>query len=121
MRFWALRGAAGLSAALSLLLLGACGGGNNSVNKPTQVVLSPTILSLNEGAVQGLSAVVENAAGNTVAADLTFTSSNNSIATVSNGGLVCGGMWDSLSTPVNCTPTIGQGGVGVADQVRFYH
>jgi hypothetical protein len=110
MRFWALRGAAALSAALSLLLLGACGGGNNSVNKPTQVVLTPTTLSLNEGAVQGLSAVAESASGGVVAADITFTSSNTSIATVSTGGLICAGVWDSSF--INCTPTIGQGGVG---------
>ncbi len=110
MRFWALRGAAAISAALSLLLLGACGGGNNSSNKPTQVVLFPTTLSLNEGAVQGLSAVTEDASGNVVAADMSFTSSNNSIATVSTGGLICAGAWDSSF--INCTPTIGQGGVG---------
>src|SRR5579863_3216150 len=110
MRFSVLRGLAATSSVLSLLLLGACGGGNNSSNKPTQIVLAPTTLSLNEGAVQGLSAVVEDAAGTSVAADITFTSSNSSIATVSTGGVVCAGLWDSSF--INCTPTIGQGGVG---------
>jgi len=113
MRFSALRGAAATSAVLSiLLLLGACGGGNNSSNKPTQVVLSPTTLSLNEGDVQGVSAIATDSSGNSVAADIAFTTSNSNIATVSTGGLICGGVWDNLSTPVNCNPTIGQGGVG---------
>ncbi|HUI83511.1 MAG TPA: hypothetical protein VL240_04765, partial [Candidatus Binatia bacterium] len=38
------------------------------------------------------------------------SSSNNSIATVSTGGLVCGGKWDS--TFINCNATLGPGGVG---------
>lgn len=112
MQFSALRCVAATSSVLSLLLLGACGGGNNSSNKPTQVVFNPTTLSLNEGAVQGVSAIAEDAQGNSVAADISFTSSNTNIATVSTGGLVCGGVWDSDTTPVNCNATIGQGGVG---------
>ncbi len=81
-----------------------------TVNKPTQVILTPTTLSLNEGAVVGLLATAEDASGNSVAADIAFTSSNNNIATVSTGGLVCGGVWDSSF--INCNATIGQGGVG---------
>ena len=45
-----------------------------------------------------------------IAADITFTSSNPSIATISTGGLICGGVWDS--SIINCNATIGQAGVG---------
>jgi hypothetical protein len=107
------RSLAAAAAVFVLISLAGCGG-NTAIDKPTQVVLSPTILSLNQGAVATLTAVAEDASGNSVAADISFTSSNSAIATVSTGGLVCGGVWDNLATPVNCTATIGQGGVGQA-------
>ncbi len=98
-------------AVLSLLFLAACGGGSsNTTNTVTQIVLSPTSISVNEGGVVTLSAIAENAAGGTVAADISFTSSNTGIATVSSGGLVCGGVWDSSF--INCNATNGSGGVG---------
>jgi len=100
---------AAMAAVLLLIFLAACGGGNKAP-VATQVLLTPTTLSLNEGAVTGLSAIAQDASGNTVAADIAFTSSNPHIATVSTGGLVCGGVWDSSF--INCNPTIGQGGVG---------
>src|SRR5579871_3533307 len=102
---------AAMAAVLLVIFLVACGGGNKAP-KATQVVLTPTTLSLNEGAVAGVSAIAQDASGNTVAADISFTSSNPNIATISTGGLVCGGIWDSDTTPVNCRATIGQGGVG---------
>jgi hypothetical protein len=74
------------------------------------ITLTPATISLNEGGVAGISAVAQNSSGTNIAADITFTSSNTSIATVSSGGLVCAGAWDAIF--VNCTPTIGQGGVG---------
>lgn len=104
------RGVAAAAAVLFLVFLAGCGGGSNSMNKPTQVIVSPTILSLNEGDVIALSAVTVDASGGSVAADIAFTSSNNAIATVSTGGLVCGGVWDSNF--INCNATNGQGGVG---------
>lgn len=100
------------AAVLFLISLPGCGGSGNTGNKPTQVVVSPGTLSLNEGQVGTLSAIAEDANGNTVAADISFTSNNNNIATVSAAGLVCGGVWDSSF--INCNPTIGQGGVGTA-------
>jgi hypothetical protein len=104
---------AALVAVLSLGFLAGCGGGStSSTNTVTQIILSPTTISLNEGAVVTLSAIAENAAGGTVAADIAFTSSNTSIATVSSGGLVCGGVWDA--NIINCNFTNGTGGVGQA-------
>src|SRR5208337_5405774 len=96
--------------AIFLVLLAGCGGGSSANTTVTTIMLFPTTISLNEGAVGTLSASAQNSAGSTVAADITFTSSNNNIATVSSGGLVCGGVWDA--NIINCNATIGQGGVG---------
>ncbi len=94
-----------------LLFLAACGGGSSTASTTvTQILLSPTTISLNEGAVTTLSAIAENASGGVVAADLTFSSSNNNVATVSTGGLVCGGVWDA--NIINCNATYGPDGVG---------
>ena len=108
-RVLAVRSLAVTAALLLLNFLAACGGNGTTTGVPTQIVLSPTILSLNKLAVVALSATAEDAAGGTVAADLSFASSNNNVATVSTGGLVCGGVWDNLATPVNCNPgAVGQ-------------
>ncbi len=98
-------------AAISLLtLLPGCGGNNNATNIVTQVVVTPSTASLNQGGVATLSAIPEDSTGAAVAADITFSSSNSNIAAVSPGGLVCGGSWDAAF--VNCTPKLGPGGVG---------
>ena len=102
---------AALLAAIFLLFLAGCGGAGTPQLRPSPPsLLAPTTLSLNEGAVATISAVAQNSAGTIVAADITFTSSNPNIATVSSGGLVCGGVWDA--NIINCNATIGQGGVG---------
>jgi len=102
---------AAILTAILLSLLAGCGGGGTTANTAVAtIVLSPTSISLNEGDVATLAATAENSAGTIVAADITFTSSNTNIATVSSGGLVCGGMWDA--NIINCNATIGQGGVG---------
>jgi hypothetical protein len=111
MRVSAVRGLAAV-AALSLLIgLPGCGGGNSTVNgNVTSINLSPTSISLNEGGVAQLSAVALNAGGQTVPADISFTSSNSQIATVSTSGLICGGIWDA--SIINCNATQGTNGVG---------
>ena len=68
------------------------------------------MVSLNQGGVAQLSAIALNSAGSQVPADLTFTSSNTAFATISSGGLICGGIWDS--SIINCNATLGQAGVG---------
>jgi hypothetical protein len=93
-----------------LLLLAGCGGSGTKTPAVATVTLTPTTISLNQGGVGGISATAQDSTGSTIAADITFTSSDNSIATVSTGGLVCAGAWDAVF--VNCTPTIGQAGVG---------
>ncbi|HKD84879.1 MAG TPA: Ig-like domain-containing protein [Terriglobales bacterium] len=104
------QGLAVLAAALFLTFLPACGGGTNTSTVVTDILLTPTTISLNEGGVASLSAIAQNSSGNSVAADISFTSSNPNIATISTGGLVCGGRWDASF--VNCNATIGSGGVG---------
>ncbi|MGA2902794.1 MAG: Ig-like domain-containing protein [Candidatus Korobacteraceae bacterium] len=101
---------AAVAAVFFLIVLPGCGGNNNTSNVVTEIVLSPTPISLNEGAVATLSATAENSAGTAVAADISFTSSNTNIATVSAGGMICGGIWDA--NIINCHATLGQGGVG---------
>ncbi|HEY1731099.1 MAG TPA: Ig-like domain-containing protein [Terriglobales bacterium] len=98
-------------AALSLLIgLPGCGGGSSTTNAVTSINLTPTSISLNEGAVSQLSAIALSASGTTVPADITFTSSNAKIATVSSGGLICGGVWDA--SIINCNAVQGTAGVG---------
>ena len=100
------RGLAAVAAILFLIALPGCGGGGAASPTATSIFLSPSSVSLNEGAVQQLSAIAQDSSGNTVPADITFTSSNNNIATVSSGGLICGGVWDS--NIINCNATQGQ-------------
>lgn len=93
---------------LSVLL--ACGGGSSANTTVSQLILSPTSFSLNEGGVGTLSVSAKNSAGTVVAADITFSSSNSSVASVSTGGLICAGQWDSSF--INCNATNGAAGVG---------
>lgn len=110
MRVSVVHGLAAVAAILLLIGLPGCGGGANTSSAVTSIQLNPTSVSMNEGAVTQLSAVALNASGGVVAADLTFTSSNTNIATVSSGGLICGGIWDS--NIINCNATQGTAGVG---------
>ena len=103
---------AATAAVLFLISLPGCGGSSNSDNTVTTLSLTPTTISLNQGAVTSLNVIAENSAGTAVAADISFSSSNPAIATVSSGGLVCGGVWDA--NIINCNAVPGQGGVGQA-------
>lgn len=82
-----------------MAVLTGCGGGSSS-NKVTQVVLSPTAISMNAGDVIQISATAENSSNSTQTANFTFNSSNTSIATVENtngasSALICAGVWDT--------------------------
>ncbi len=102
---------AALLTAVFLIFLAGCGGGTSTASPVVaSITLAPTTISLNEGGVATLSAAAKNSAGSIIAADITFASSNPSIATISTGGLICGGVWDSST--INCNATSGQAGVG---------
>ena len=109
-QFSVVRVLAALLTAICLSLLAGCGGSSTKTPIPATIILSPTTVSLNEGDVTTISAIAQNAAGATIAVDITFTSSNPNIATISTGGSICGGIWDSSF--IVCNATIGQGGVG---------
>lgn len=107
---FASRRAAG-AAALALLasLVAGCGGGssNNSATTVAQVSLTPSVVSLIAGQVVTLSASAVNSQNVAVTTTFTFNSSDTTVATVSPGGLVCGGVWDS--TFVVCNGNNAQG------------
>ncbi len=87
--------------------LAGCGGSKNigTVGPPAKVTVSPSPVSLTLGDTAQLSPTVTDSSGNVlIGQTFTFQSSNTSFVTVSNGGLVCAGTWDSLTTPVVCTP-----------------
>ena len=93
--------------ALAILLLGGCSGTSSNPNAVAKIVVTPAALSLNQGQVAFISAVAQNSAGTTVAADITFSSSNSALASVSSGGLICGGAWDA--NIITCTASSGVG------------
>lgn len=97
-----------LLALLAVTGVSGCGGDSASTVAPrvlTAVSVIPTSVSLNRGQVQQVipRALDQDAA--LLLADFTFATGNNAVFTVSNNGLVCAGTWDSLTTPVVCTPS----------------
>lgn len=110
-RFSAASLVAALLTVLCLSLLTACGGGSGTTTVPVaSIVINPASLSLNQGQVVGISAVALNSTGGTVAADITFSSSNTALANISSGGVICAGAWDANF--ITCTPNLGPPGVG---------
>lgn len=106
--------AAGVLAALvSVIFLSfmvGCSGTGSAVAPVTQIVLTPSSLSLNTGQVVQLVATPENSTGGTVVADVSFSSSNTALVTVSPAGYVCAGIWDSNF--IVCNPNPGVTGIG---------
>lgn len=97
--------ALGLAVCLSLLWSG-CGGSSSTA---TQIVMTPTAMSLHWGETRQLTAQPETSAGAAVTTQaVTYSSSNSAIAGVTAGGVVCGGSWDSagiVCSPPNPLPT----------------
>src|SRR5215831_10515046 len=102
-----------LLAALAFLLSCSSGTSTHVVNNPipASVALSPgPNANVELGKTFTFSATAANAQGATVPEVFTYQSSDPSVLTVSNGGIACGGVWDSVAAPVVCTPK----GTGVA-------
>ena len=104
-----------------VLILGAlagCGGHHSSApSTVAQVVMSPTSISLNAGDVATITANPEDSSNNAVTAAITFNSSNTHIAnatpagangqTLTNGSLICAGVWDANFIVCNGTDASG--------------
>lgn len=93
---------------LLAILFSGCGssGPAKSVGNVVTVTLTPSPVSLNAGDVlqMTVSALDANKAS-VFNQTFTFKTTNNAIQ-IANNGLLCAGTWDSLTTPVNCTPAI---------------
>jgi hypothetical protein len=98
--------------AIAALAAGVGCGGKKSTpttgaGVPAKVVISPSGASVTLGVSPTLtfSATVQDSAGNAVTGQtITFQSSNTAVAQIASSGLVCAGTWDSLTTPIVCTP-----------------
>ncbi len=93
------------SSFLVLAALSGCGGsGVSGPGAPSKIVVSPSPVSLNVGQTQGLSAVVQDASGNSISGQtFQFNTSDSTKVTTSNGGFLCAGQWDGSF--IHCTPT----------------
>ena len=61
-------------------------------------------VSLEVGQSQALTATARNAASQVLAEIFSFQSSNSAVLTIASNGTACAGTWDSLTTPLVCTP-----------------
>lgn len=111
-RFSAAQILAALFAILILSVLPGCSGTGSTTSGVTQLLLSPTSLSMNTGQVASITATPENSSGGTVIADVTYISSNPSLVTVAANGQVCAGIWDS--NYISCNTVPGTAGIGQA-------
>lgn len=100
-------------AVLSLSLLVGCSGTSNPNTVPVaSILLTPTYLSLSPGQTFQLTAQPQNSSGTTIVADVSYSSTNTNLVTVTAGGLVCAGLWDANF--INCNALKGQAAVGQA-------
>lgn len=94
-----------LTSSLALLLIG-CGssGPAKAVGDVATVTLSPSPVSINAGDVLQMTVSALDANKQSVFNQTFKFNSTNPAIQIANNGLLCGGTWDSLATPVNCTP-----------------
>lgn len=95
--------------AAGLMWLAACGGKSTPKTSgpgiPSSVTLSPTSASVTRGqTVQFSGSVLDSTGAAVTNQTISFQSSNTSVLQIASGGLACAGTWDSLTTPVVCTP-----------------
>src|SRR3954462_3575340 len=92
----------------SVALMSGCGGGSSSSNKAattvTEVDIFPTSISLEPGQITTVFAQALNSTGGQVFSQTITFNSNSSRVDITPNGLLCAGKWDSLTTPVVCTP-----------------
>ena len=91
------------------IILAGCGGGHSltTQNPAATVTLSPSpTASADLGGLVQFNVKEQDAQGHNVFHTPTFASDNPNIQ-VANNGLACAGTWDSLTTPIVCTPAAG--------------
>jgi trimeric autotransporter adhesin len=93
--------------ALFVSLAAGCGGSKSANTTVAAVTIGTSSLSLVAGEVVGLRVSAVNSADASVATTFTFNSSNTQIATVSPGGSVCAGVWDSSFVVCNGLDALG--------------
>src|SRR5215470_2913139 len=80
--------------------LTGCGSGTSSTHFaiPGAIIVTPTgSVSMDLGTNQSFTATIHDFHGNVVAGEpVTWETSNASVVSVANNGLVCAGKWDSL-------------------------
>lgn len=102
-----------------ILGLTACGGSTPAANVPASITFTPASISLNRGDVYQTSAIPYDKGGTTqIAADLTYTSSNSDLVSVSTAGNLCAGKWDA--TFVVCTPATTDGTATITVKATSY-
>lgn len=99
---------------LFLSFMAGCGGSKSANNTVAVVTVSPASLSLVAGQVTGLSVSAVNSSNTSVNTTFTFNSTNTSIATISPGGQVCAGVWDSIFVVCNGSDALGNPIIGTA-------
>jgi hypothetical protein len=95
--------------ALSSVFLTSCSSSSPTRVVPNQVPGSVSLtpspnVSMELGKNQLFTATARNSAGNSLLETFSFESTNPAVLTVANNGFACAGIWDSLTTPVTCTP-----------------
>ena len=100
-------------AILQIIVFAGCGSSKSTTNfpRPAAVTLMPTpTVSMDIGTIQAFTAVAHNFSGTTITEPISYFSNNTAVVTVASNGNACAGTWDSLTTPMVCTP----GPAGVA-------
>ena len=103
---------AAIFAVFIVSLLVSCSG-STSTNPVTSLTIAPTYLSLSPGQTAQLIVTPKDFNGNNVTADVSYSSSNTNLVTVTATGIVCAGLWDANF--ITCNAIQGQAAVGQAN------
>ena len=94
-----------LLSSLALFLIGCGGSGpTKAVGDVATVTLTPSPVSIEAGDVLQMTVSALDANKQSVFNQTFKFNSTNPAIQIANNGLLCGGTWDSLATPVNCKP-----------------
>ena len=97
-----------------LVFTAGCGGGSSNKNLVAQVTLTPASISITSGEVASVSASATDSSSLPVSTVFTFNSSDPHLVTVSPGGQICGGVWDTTFVTCNGLDASGNTLVGTA-------